>query len=86
MRWRGGSLDHGKRREREREQCIGNHTRKILPETTEWETRGADYCEFLQPTEFKSWSFRSLCCRCVETGGQCSAPMEKEGRDWEASA
>lgn len=54
MLWRGGSPGHGKMREREEEReggmsaqgtALGEHLRK----PTDWETRGADSLEFLQP-------------------------------------
>lgn len=57
---RGGSPDYGERRERQREtQNSAEGT--LPPKSLTGKMRGVDYHEFLQPPEFKDWSFRILC-------------------------
>lgn len=41
------------------EHTGGIHTGKISPMPLSWKTRGAEFHDFLQPEEFKTWHFKS---------------------------
>ena len=74
MLWRGGSPEREREKEKERGAHRGLHKENISPKPLTGKTRGADFCEVLQPAVLKDWSFRDPQCDLCEVlrALQCS--------------